>query len=360
MRRISSACGGSVCGACSSKYAERGEEPTSIGSRTYSGSRRRKPVVKYHSPAVCELLEHALGLEVVGVRQVAERRPASGGPRRRRRRRRRARAPARPRGSRRRRWRIRPKSRKQTRPSAQQQVVAGVRVAGGAGARARAGRRRSGRRSRRSGRARPRRARLTTSKPAPSTKLGDEHAARRQRRVDRGDARRTGGRGRRAPTAALVLRPRSRSRAPRRSARAARPRSALTSRPGARRLSSGNSSCMLRMSVSTASATPGYWTLTATSRAVVRRRRGRPARSTRRRTASSSNVGEVRRSASRRGPARATLRIVLEGDRRRVVAQRREALLELLALALGDRGRSRRSRAPGRSSSPRPSSARAA
>ena len=42
--------------------------------------------------------------------------------------------------------------------------------------------------------------------------------------------------------------------------------SALTSRPGARRRISGKSICRLRRSVSTASATPGYWTLTATSR----------------------------------------------------------------------------------------------
>ena len=39
---------------------------------------------------------------------------------------------------------------------------------------------------------------------------------------------------------------------------------ALTSRPGARRLTSGKTICMLRRSVSTASAMPGYWILTAT------------------------------------------------------------------------------------------------
>ena len=40
----------------------------------------------------------------------------------------------------------------------------------------------------------------------------------------------------------------------------------MTSRPGASRLTSGSSTCRLRRSVSTASATPGYWTLTATRR----------------------------------------------------------------------------------------------
>ena len=53
MRRISSACGGSVSRRISSKYSERGEEPVSTCSATYSGDSRRKPGVKYQAPAVC-------------------------------------------------------------------------------------------------------------------------------------------------------------------------------------------------------------------------------------------------------------------------------------------------------------------
>ena len=73
-----------------------------------------------------------------------------------------------------------------------------------------------------------------------------------------------GGRGAGARSAAGSA-PRARSPAPRRSARAARRRAPCTSRPGASRLTSGSSSIALRRSVSTASATPGYWTLTTTS-----------------------------------------------------------------------------------------------
>ena len=90
---------------------------------------------------------------------------------------------------------------------------------------------------------------------------------------------------------------------------------------------------MLRRSVSTASATPGYWTFTATSRrrACVR---GRPGRSTPRRPASR----RTRRTRSPTGPpssASSTRLHLLERHGRRVVAQRGELLLELLALVLG-------------------------
>ena len=52
MRRISSACGGIVSRRISSKKSLRGLEPRSIRSVTYAGVRRRKPGLRYHSPAV--------------------------------------------------------------------------------------------------------------------------------------------------------------------------------------------------------------------------------------------------------------------------------------------------------------------
>ena len=92
----------------------------------------------------------------------------------------------------------------------------------------------------------------------------------------------------------------------------------------------------MRRSVSTASATPGYWTLTAT---------GCPSRVTARWTwpieaaanASSSNEAKTADGFSP-SSERSSFSTCLNGQRRDVVAQRRERLLEALALVLGQRG----------------------
>ena len=110
--------------------------------------------------------------------------------------------------------------------------------------------------------------------------------------------------------------------------------SALTSRPGASRRTSGKSMFMLRRSVSTASATPGYWTLTATSRpSCVRARWTWPIDA----AATGSRLNSAKTCST--GPPSSVAQQLLElGERhrRRGVAQRGEALLELLALVLGD------------------------
>ena len=88
--------------------------------------------------------------------------------------------------------------------------------------------------------------------------------------------------------------------------------------------------------MSTASATPGYWTLTAT---------GRPSRVTARWTcpieaaanASSSNSANTADGFSP-SSSRSSFSTPLERQRRDVVAQRGERLLEVLALVLGQRG----------------------
>ena len=146
---------------------------------------------------------------------------------------------------------------------------------------------------------------------------------------------RTGGRARRAPSRGGSG-PRPRSRARRRSARAARRASALTSRPGASRLTSGNSICRLRRSVSTASAMPGYWILTATARAVGRGRAVDLAD----RGGGERLLLELAKDVADRHAELVLEQLLdlLERERRDVVAQRRERRLELLALGLGDRG----------------------
>ena len=93
----------------------------------------------------------------------------------------------------------------------------------------------------------------------------------------------------------------------------------------------------LRRSVSTASATPGYWTLTATVAPVVRDRavdladRGGGERLL-------LELGEDVADGCSPSSSREQLLDLLERQRRDVVAQRGERLLELLALVLGDRG----------------------
>ena len=128
--------------------------------------------------------------------------------------------------------------------------------------------------------------------------------------------------------------PRARSRAPRRSARAAPRTAALASRLGASRLTSGSSSVALRRSVSTASATPGYCTLTTTSSpsSVVaavdladRRGRERAARRTRRR----------RRSAGRRAPRASASRAWRTGPAGRRRAASASLRLQLVRCSSG-------------------------
>ena len=67
-------------------------------------------------------------------------------------------------------------------------------------------------------------------------------------------------------SALLILRPRAHSRAPRRSARGSPFAIAFASIPGVIRLSRRMIMSRFCMSARTAAATPGYWTLTATSR----------------------------------------------------------------------------------------------
>ena len=100
--------------------------------------------------------------------------------------------------------------------------------------------------------------------------LGDQDAARGQRGVDARDehVRMVAPP---APRRGAGWPPRARSRAPRRCARAARRRAPSCRGPGARRPSSGSRTRRLRRSASTASAMPGYWTLTATVDAVAGR-----------------------------------------------------------------------------------------
>ena len=106
---------------------------------------------------------------------------------------------------------------------------------------------------------------------------------------------------------------------------------ALASRPGASRLSSGSSSVALRRSLSTASATPGYCTLTTTvSPSSVVARCTWPIEAAA--NARSSNVGE--HAAER--PAELLAQQLLElreRHRRDVVAQLRELCLKFVALA---------------------------
>ena len=126
----------------------------------------------------------------------------------------------------------------------------------------RAARRRTGRRSRRSGRAAPRR------RGAPPRSARPRRTRRRARAGSRGPCGRAA-RGRTDARASAARcgagsGPRARSRAPRRSARAS-PRRAPSRPARGEPLDSGSSSVALRRSVSTASATPGYWIFTTTS-----------------------------------------------------------------------------------------------
>ena len=105
--------------------------------------------------------------------------------------------------------------------------------------------------------------------------------------------------------------------------------------PGVMRLSSRMIMSRFCMSARTAPATPGYWTLTATSRPSRAAWRGRPARSRRPRSAPG-------RTASRR-PRDRLFEVLLdhaahllEGDGRRGVAQLGQLPLELVAVLLGD------------------------
>ena len=92
----------------------------------------------------------------------------------------------------------------------------------------------------------------------------------------------------------------------------------------------------MRRSVSTASATPGYWTLTATAPPVVRDRAVDLAD----RGGGERLLLELREGVAERLAEllREQLLDLLERQRRHVVAQRGERLLELLALGLRDRG----------------------
>ena len=96
--------------------------------------------------------------------------------------------------------------------------------------------------------------------------------------------------------------------------------------PGASRLTSGSSRPRLRRSVSTASAMPGYWTLTATVAAVARdgavdlADRGGGERLL-------LELGEVLARPGRRARSRSSRSILAERQRRDVVAQRGERRL---------------------------------
>ena len=95
--------------------------------------------------------------------------------------------------------------------------------------------------------------------------LADEHALARERADDLGhDDERVA--ARRCARASAGSGPRARSRAPRRSARGSPSAIAFASSPGVIRLSSRMIMSRFCMSARTAAATPGYWTLTATSR----------------------------------------------------------------------------------------------
>ena len=91
---------------------------------------------------------------------------------------------------------------------------------------------------------------------------------------------------------------------------------------------------MLRRSVSTASATPGYWTLTATSRAVARARAVDLA-DRRRGDRLASNSAKTSRDRPAELGAQQLLQLRRTGPVGACVAQRGERLLELLALVLG-------------------------
>ena len=95
--------------------------------------------------------------------------------------------------------------------------------------------------------------------------LADEHALARERADDfRHHDERVP--ARRCARASAGSAPRARSRAPPRSARGSPRRSPCTSSPGVIRLNSRMIMSRFCMSARTAPATPGYWTLTATSR----------------------------------------------------------------------------------------------
>ena len=99
-------------------------------------------------------------------------------------------------------------------------------------------------------------------------------------------------------------------------------------------MTSGSSSIALRRSVSTASATPGYWTFTATSSpSTVIARWTWPIEAAA--NACSSNSENTARRAARRAPARISFSSLRERHRRHVVAERRQLGLELVALLLG-------------------------
>ena len=151
-----------------------------------------------------------------------------------------------------------------------QQVVAGMRIAEGEAELARRWRRRSGRRSRRSGRGPRRRCSATSSKPIPSTQSVTSTRRRLCCGVDagHGDERVVAPEARELPVVGgleLVV------------AFLDDPLAQLVEHvadvePGHQPRRTGESMRRLRMSDSTASAMPGYWTLTATSRPLVRRR----------------------------------------------------------------------------------------
>ena len=107
----------------------------------------------------------------------------------------------------------------------------------------------------------------------------------------------------------------------------------LASSPGASRLTSGSSSIALRRSVSTASATPGYWTFTATSSpSSVVARWTWPIDA-----AANARSSKSAKTVSQR-PAELLAQQLLElgeRDRRDVVAQLGELALELVLLVLG-------------------------
>ena len=125
--------------------------------------------------------------------------------------------------------------------------------------------------------------------------------------------------------------PPARSRAPRRSARAAR-RTAAVRRGPVRSADSGSSSVALRRSLSTASATPGYCTFTTTSSpsSVVARCTCPIEAAANARSSKDPKTRPTGRRAPRASASRAG-----ERDRRDVVAQRREPGLQLGALLLG-------------------------
>ena len=111
--------------------------------------------------------------------------------------------------------------------------------------------------------------------------------------------------------------------------------SALTSSPGASRLTSGSSSSRLRRSVSTASAMPGYWTLTATLAPVVRDRAVDLAD----RRGGERLLLELREGVVERRPSSSSISVSTRSNGSGGTSSRSEAsvCLELLALGLGDR-----------------------